>query len=78
MAGTWSSIANQPTFNAGTMLLLTDGSVLCHDEPNSGPVTGTRHWWRFVPDAHGDYINGTWHQVADSPWAPLYFACLVL
>jgi len=78
MAGTWSSIANQPTFNAGTMLLLTDGSVLCHDEPNSGPVTGTRHWWRFVPDAHGDYSNGTWHQVADSPWAPLYFACLVL
>ncbi len=78
MAGTWSAITNQPTFNAGTMLLLTDGSVLCHDEPNSGGVTGTRHWWRFVPDAQGNYANGTWHQVADSPWSPLYFACLVL
>ena len=78
MAGTWNSLTNQPTFNAGTMLLLTDGSVLCHDEPNSGPVTGTKHWWRLVPDSMGSYRNGTWHQVADSSWAPLYFACTLL
>ena len=78
MAGTWRPLNNQPTFSAGTMLLLTDGSVLCHDEPNSGAVTGTRHWWRFVPDAQGSYLNGTWQQVADSSWAPLYFACTLL
>jgi len=78
MAGTWNSLTNQPTFNAGTMLLLTDGSVLCHDEPNSGGVTGTKHWWRLVPDTLGSYRNGTWHQIADSAWAPLYFACLLL
>jgi hypothetical protein len=78
MAGTWTSLTSQPTFNAGTMLLLTDGSVLCHDEPNSGGVTATRHWWRLVPDAQGSYRNGTWHQVADSSWAPLYFACTLL
>jgi hypothetical protein len=78
MAGIWNSLTNQPTFNAGTMLLLTDGSVLCHDEPNSGAVTGTKHWWRLVPDTMGSYRNGTWHQVADSSWAPLYFACTLL
>jgi hypothetical protein len=78
MAGTWNSLTNQPTFNAGTMLLLTDGSVLCHDEPNSGGITGTKHWWRFVPDSQGSYRNGTWHQVADSSWSPLYFACTLL
>ena len=78
MAGTWNSLINQPTFNAGTMLLLTDGSVLCHDEPNSGGVTGTKHWWRLVPDTMGSYRNGSWHKVADSSWAPLYFACTLL
>ena len=78
MAGIWNSLTNQPTFSAGTMLLLTDGSVLCHDEPNSGAVTGTKHWWRLVPDTTGSYRGGTWHQVADSSWAPLYFACTLL
>jgi hypothetical protein len=78
VAGTWNSLTNQPTFSAGTMLLLTDGSVLCHDEPNTGGVTATEHWWRLVPDTMGSYRNGTWQQVADSPWAPLYFACTLL
>src|SRR6516162_6928989 len=78
MSGTWQSLTNQPTFSAGTMLLLTDGSVLCHDEPNSGSTTGTTHWWRLVPDITGSYVNGTWQQVADSRWAPLYFACSLL
>ncbi len=58
MPGTWNSLMNQPTFSAGTMLLLTDGSVLCHDEPNSGDVTCTNHWWRFIPDSQGSYRNG--------------------
>lgn len=78
MAGTWNTLMNAPTFSAGTMLLLTDGSVLCHDEPNSGGVTGTRHWWRLVPDSQGSYRNGSWHAVADSPWSPLYYACTLL
>jgi hypothetical protein len=78
MAGTWHALTNQPSFSAGTMLLLTDGSVLCHDEPNSRNTTGTAHWWRLVPDATGSYLAGTWHQVADSPWSPLYFACSLM
>lgn len=78
MAGVWNALNHQPSFSAGTMLLLTDGSVLCHDEPNAGGVTATRHWWRLVPDTAGSYRNGSWQQVADSAWAPLYFACTLL
>ncbi|MGZ7036033.1 MAG: kelch repeat-containing protein, partial [Ilumatobacteraceae bacterium] len=74
MAGTWQSLVNQPTFGAGTMLLLTDGSVLCHDESNNG----TNHWYALSPDSTGDYRNGTWRQLADGPNSPLYFACSVL
>jgi len=31
---TWEPLTNQPTFNPGVMLLLTDGTVIMHSEPN--------------------------------------------
>ncbi len=75
MAGTWSNIVTAPSFGAGTMLLLTDGDVLVHDETGSN---GTRFWWRYSPAANGDYANGTWSQLHDGPTQPLYFVCSVL
>jgi hypothetical protein len=81
MAGTWADLggANGPA-NAGTMLLLTDGSVLCHDEPNTvqPPVSGSNRWYKLTPDANGSYENGSWARLADGPNSPLYFACSVL
>lgn len=53
------------------MLLLTDGSVLAQG-------VSTNRWYRFSPDAQGDYRNGTWQRVADSVKAPLYYASGVL
>ena len=44
--GTWTALSNQPTFNASTMLLLTDGTVMCQDE-------NTVHWWRLTPNSAG-------------------------
>lgn len=78
MSGIWQNLINQPTFNAGTMLLLTDGTVLCHDEPNRNNVSGSNRWYKLIPDNMGSYHNGTWHQVANGPNSPLYFACSVL
>jgi hypothetical protein len=79
MAGTWATLssAGAPK-NAGTMLLLTDGSVLCHDEPNTGSISGSNRWYRLAPDANGHYETGTWTRLADGPNSPLYFACSVL
>jgi hypothetical protein len=71
MAGTWAALANQPSFNASTMLLLTNGEVMCQD-------AGTSHWWKLQPDATGSYVNGTWSSLADGPNAPLYYASAVL
>jgi hypothetical protein len=71
MPGTWSPLAHQPSFGAGTMLLLTDGSVMCQN-------SGTNHWWKLTPDITGNYLNGTWSALADGPNAPLYFASAVL
>src|SRR3989449_11516930 len=35
---TWEPLTNQPTFNPGVMLLLTDGTVIMHSEPNFSPA----------------------------------------
>jgi hypothetical protein len=82
MAGTWRNVTNQPSFTVDTMLLLTDGSVMCHEY-------STPNWHRLVPNAASDYGNGSWQPVAPMPAnapatqngpanAPLYFASALL
>ncbi|MEA2888146.1 MAG: hypothetical protein QOD11_2506 [Bradyrhizobium sp.] len=78
MAGTWTPLTHQPTFSAGTMLLLTDGTVFCQN-------SNTNQWWKLTPDVSGNYVAGTWSPLANSvpapPYAqfgPLYFASAVL
>src|SRR5262245_52371699 len=76
MAGTWQALANQPTFNASTMLLLTDGTAMSAEEGSA--FVGSPNWWRLTPDVFGSYVNGTWTQLASGPNSPLYFASAVL
>lgn len=82
MASPWKKLNNTPPFSVDTMLLLTDGSVMCHEYE-------TVNWHKLVPDAKGDYVNGTWQTLtplpADAPVsqggpadAPLYYASAVL
>ena len=52
MPGTWTPLTNQPTFGVGTMLLLTDGTVMCQN-------SGTPHWWKLTPDITGSCASGT-------------------
>ncbi len=79
---TWEPLTNQPTFNPGVMLLLTDGTVIMHSEPNCLTCTTTDYssWYKLTPDSSGSYVNGTWTQIASLPsgYAPLYFGSAVL
>lgn len=82
MAGIWKKLKNKPPFSVDTTLLLTNGDLMCHEyeSPN---------WHKLIPDAHGSYINGTWHPMTPLPAnaplsqngpldAPLYYASAVL
>ena len=71
MPGTWTPLTNQPTFPASTMLLLTDGTIMCQE-------SGGRGWWRLTPDHNGSYINGTWSALASMAHSRLYYASAVL
>ncbi|PYV96272.1 MAG: hypothetical protein DMG86_20740 [Acidobacteria bacterium] len=84
-----SPLANAfPSGFASTCLLLTDGTVICHEY-------NTNRWHRLKPDINGSYQNGSWDvpgfTVADMPnandptigcvncpYQPLDFASAVL
>src|SRR6476659_2986564 len=72
-AQTWTPLTHQPTINASTALLLTDGTVIVQGE-------STVTWWKLTPDNTGSYVNGTWTQIASMPagYSPLYYASAVL
>ncbi len=73
----WEPLAHPPSFIPGTMLLASDGTVLVHEEPETG---GTRAWYRLTPDSQGSYADGTWSKLASMPrgYEPLYFASAIL
>jgi hypothetical protein len=78
---TWQPLTHQPSFSPGAVLLLTDGTVLAHSEPNCLNCTSTDYssWYKLTPDSSGSYVNGTWSQVAaPTGYAPLYFGSAVL
>jgi hypothetical protein len=76
-----SAPGNGPA-NAGTCVLLTDGSVMCHEVADplpAGSVDGT-HWWRLTPDINGKYETGNWSKLTSSPstYGPLFYCSAVL
>jgi hypothetical protein len=67
MAGTWQGLADQPTFQVSTMLLLSDGRVMVQEE-------ATAHWHALTPDDNGSYVNGTWSDLKDMSFWRRYYA----
>lgn len=76
MAGNWISLTNKPPTGITTMLLLTDGSVMCKGDDGTNP--GGRGWVRLTPDASGSYANGAWSLAASMKNARRYFASAIL
>ncbi len=81
--GTWQNLANQPSenspsFNASTMLLLTDGTVMVLDDPNPSDNIGGKSWWRLTPDQNGSYVNGKWSALSSMINTRRYFGSAVL
>jgi hypothetical protein len=64
-------------WKAGTMLLLTDGTVICN-EMNSTGFYATSMWWKLTPDSQGSYVSGSWARISNSAIARLFFASAVL
>ena len=71
MSVSWDVLSNPPGFAASTMLLLTDGRVICQED-------NTADWFALTPDAHGSYTGGTWSAIAATSIWRRYYASAVL
>jgi hypothetical protein len=76
--GVWTKVtATAPHANHGVMLLLSDGSVICHTNSGGTDTNGTL-WDKLTPDATGSYVNGTWTTTAPMIDSRLFFSSQVL
>lgn len=74
--GTWTAVKNlAPHYNQGVCLLMTNGTVICHNSNDGGYGRG---WDRLTPDIHGSYANGTWDTIAPNYYDRLFFSSQVL
>src|SRR5262249_55224877 len=72
LAGSWSTLTNLAPSSTGTMMLLTDGTVLAQQ---SGVSNG---WYKLTPNASGSYVDGTWSTLAPMHEPRLYYGSNVL
>jgi hypothetical protein len=72
--GTWTTLANPLPAGGGTMLLLSDGTVMV----SSAAGFASAAWYRLTPDSSGSYINGTWSGLASMNLARYAFTSDVL
>jgi hypothetical protein len=71
LPGWWTKLSTGPGFDASTMLLLTDGSVICQEQ-------GGKRWRKLTPDQQGSYVDGSWSDLAPMHWTRRYYASAVL
>ena len=67
----WTPLTNPSPSSAGTMMLLTDGTVMVQGNPFNT-------WMRLTPSAKGSYADGSWSPLASMSIQRLYFASEVL
>ena len=78
-AGTWTPLTHAPLDQIGTMMLLSDGTVLAQgDYANGHTPNASKMWYKLTPDASGSYANGTWSAVAQMHLARLYYGSNIL
>jgi hypothetical protein len=72
----WQPLNHPSSVPIGALALLTDGTVLLHEEQDGTP----QKWYKLTPDNTGSYINGTIKPIASTAagYGPFYFGSVVL
>jgi hypothetical protein len=72
LTGTWTKLTNLAPESIGTMLLLSDGTVMAQ----GGGIANT--WHKLTPTSSGSYVDGTWSDLASMHQTRLYYGSSVL
>jgi len=75
--GTWQQVnANNAPPGIGTMLLLSDGTVMAQGGNSRAGATAT--WYKLTPGATGGYTNGQWTSLNSMNYTRDYYSSDVL
>ena len=72
VGGTWTQLTNLAPSGIGTMMLLTDGTVMAQE------ANVSKNFYRLTPDATGNYHDGTWSPMPSMSKPRLYYGSNVL
>jgi hypothetical protein len=72
LTGSWATLTNDAPAVVGTMLLLSDGTVMAQQGGTA------KQWYKLTPDTSGSYANGTWSNLSSMSLERQYFATNVL
>jgi hypothetical protein len=67
-----TNVPNYPNVHFGPMIQLSDGTVMVQEGNTSS------QWFKLTPDLFGNYVNGTWSQLASMQVARQYYGSNVL
>jgi hypothetical protein len=73
--GTWAAVTSLAPTTIGTMMLLSDGTVLAQ---GGGSAAAVKTWFRLTPDSSGSYVGGTWSALPSMNLERLYYGSNVL
>ncbi len=77
--GTWSSVNQYAPDQVYLMLLMSDGRILCENNPEGFEGANIGNTWFFLtPDNHGSYANGSWSYAQGAINTRQFFASQVL
>ena len=74
-SGSWRELANPAPAQIGTMLLLSDGTVMAQ---GGGGRQVSNSWYGLMPNTKGSYTDGVWTTLASMHTARLFYASDVL
>jgi hypothetical protein len=78
LMATWTALAHLAPEAIGTMMQLSDGTVMAQEGGGSPNFGTTNHWFKLTPDASGSYQNGTWSSLASMSATRQYYGSNVL
>jgi hypothetical protein len=77
LSGTWTPLVNPAPGAIGTMMLLSDGTVMAQGG-GGDHVPPTNAWYRLTPSTSGSYANGTWSSMASMTVPRLFYGSNIL
>src|SRR5262249_44531013 len=80
LSGTWNLVTTNAPGTVGTMMLLSDGTVMTQQGGNSSQSLATNSWYRLSPSLSGTYVDGSWSSsaIASMSLQRLWYASNVL